>query len=491
MLKSITTFFIAFLLVLSASAQRVPVQSGDKWDLRRCVEYAVANNISVRQTDLQTRFSQLTFRQGKQAQWPSFSFSNSYSFRLGRAENPSTGVLEDNNIFNINFGLNSQVSIFNWFSKKNTIESNRLSMEADKAQVKKIQDDIALNVAVAYLQILLAREQVNLANVQLASTREQFTNTRKKVEAGVLPELNAAELEAQLARDSSNLISAETSVLQFLLQMKAVLNLDAGATFDIETPPVDRIPIDNLADLLPESVFALALVNLPQQKVIELRLQSAKKSVDAAKGQLYPSIGGFASLGTNYVRFKDRPIYNQVVTGYSSSLLRTNAGGGVYLPVEVPVMQQGTNVVSYFSPDKFSRQLHANFGQGFGVGVSVPIFSGSTLRTSWERSKLFVQQWELTKEQDNQKLKQDIYKAYNDATAAIQKFNADKKSVETAKKSFEFAQKRYDLNLLSTFDLINSQNNLLKTRIQALYSQYDFVFKMKLLEFYKGQGIKL
>lgn len=484
MFKRNTTFFIALLFVANINAQ-------DKWDLRRCVEYAINNNISVKQSDLQTRFSELTFKQGKQSQLPNLNFSNNYSFRLGRAENPSTGVLEDKNIFNISFGLNSQVSIFNWFSKKNTLESDRLSMEADKAQVKKVQDDISLNVAVAYLQILLSREQVNLSRVQVQSTIDLLSNTRKKVDAGVLPELNAAELEAQLARDSSNLISAETSVLQFILQMKAVLNLDAGATFDIETPPVDKIPIDNLGELLPESVYALALVNLPQQKVIDLRIQAAKKSVEAAKGQMYPSIGGFASLGTNYVKFKNRAIYEQIVTGYSTSLLRTNAGGGVYLPVETPKIVQGSNVVGHFTVDKFSKQLNANFGQGFGVGLSVPIFNGGSLRSNWERSKLFVKQWELTKEQDNQTLKQDIYKAYNDATAAIQKFNADNKSVETAAKSYSFAQKRYDLNLLSTFDLINSQNNLLRARIQALYSQYDFVFKMKLLEFYKGQGIKL
>lgn len=480
-----TLFLFAFTVL------RTQVYSQDKWDLRRCVEYAVNNNISVRQSDLQARFSELTYRQGRQAQWPTLNFSNNYSFRLGRAENPSTGILEDNNIFNINFGLNSQVSIFNWFSKRNTIEANRLGMEADKAQVKKLQDDIALNVAVAYLQILLAREQVNLAKIQIQTTREQLTNTRKKVEAGVLPELNAAELDAQLARDSANLITAETSVEQFLLQMKAVLNLDAGAVFDIETPPVDKIPIDNLADLQPESVYQLALVNLPQQKVIDLRLQSARKSVQAAKGQMYPSIGGFISLGTNYVKFKDKPIYNQVVTGYSSSLLRANAGGGVYLPVEVPITQKGTTIVDYFSPDKFGRQLNANFGQGFGIGLSVPIFNGGVLRSGWERSKLLVRQWELTREQDNQTLKQNIFKAYNDAAAALQKYYADKKSVETAAVSFEFAKKRYDLNLLSSFDLLSSQNNLLRAKIQALYSQYDYVFKMKLLEFYKGQGIKL
>ena len=135
--------------------------------------------------------------------------------------------------------------------------------------------------------------------------------------------------------------------------------------------------------------------------------------------------------------------------------------------------------------------MNNNFSQNIGIGLSVPIFNGASARSNWERSKLFVKQLELNKEQDIQTHKQNIYNAYNDAVAAIQKFNADKKSVETAGKSFDFAKKRYDQNLLSTFELISSQNNMLRARIQALYSQYDFVFKMKLLEFYKGQGLRL
>jgi outer membrane protein len=477
-------YFLTVLLISNT------VVAQDKWDLRRCVEYAITNNISVKQTDLQTRFSELTFKQGKQGQIPSLGFSNNNSFRLGRAENPSTGIITDNNIFNASFSLNSQVNIFNWFSQKNSVEASRLTLEADKAQVKKIQDDIALSVAVAYLQILLSREQVNLSVAQLKSTTDQLNNTRKKVDAGVLPELNAAELEAQVARDSSNLITATTSVEQFLLQMKALLNLDAGVAFDIASPSIENIPLENLADLMPENVYSLALANMPQQKVTDLRLQSAKKFVDATKGRMYPSIGGFVSLGTNFVSYKDRPIYSQVVNGYSTSALRTNAGGGVYLPVETPIYKQGS-IAGYITPDKFGPQMSTNFAQAIGVGLSVPIFSGGTLRTNWERSKLSVTQWELTREQDNQTLKQNIYKAYNDATASMQKYYADKKSVETAAKSYDFAQKRYDQNLLSTFDLINSQTNLLRARIQALYSQFDYVFKMKLLEYYKGQGIKL
>lgn len=476
----------AFLLATFSSVAQ------DKWDLRRCVEYARANNISVRQTDLQSRFSELAYRQGKSSQWPSLNFTNSYAFRFGRAENPSTGILEDNNIFNINFGLNTQVGLFNWFSKRNTIEASRLTYEADAAQIKKVQDDISINVAVAYLQILLAREQVNIANVQIQTTTEQLLNTRKRVDAGVLPELNAAELEAQLSRDSSSLITAVTSVEQFLLQMKALLNLDASFPFDIPSPDVSAVPIDNLAELQPENVFALALANLPQQKVLDYRLQSARKSVEAARGQLYPSIGAFGSLTTNYVDFKAKPlIYDQILTGYENSALRVETAPNVYTPVQTPVYKDGTNVLFYRAPDTFGDQVNQNFGQVIGIGLSVPIFNGNIARANYERSKLIVKQWELSKEQDNQTLKQNIYRAYNDAVAAIQKYNTDKKSVETAKKSFDFAQKRYDQNLLSTFELINSQNNWMRARIQTLYSQYDYVFKMKLLEFYKGQGIRL
>ena len=475
MLKSIAASLIAFLIVLSAPAQ-------EKWNLLKCVQYAKANNISVKQADLQTRFSDVTYNQSKSAQYPSLNFQNSTGYRFGRSENPATGVLEDNNFLSSSFSLQSGVTLFNWFVKRNTIESNKLANEADKAQVLKVQDDIAINVAVAYLQILLAREQANLTRVQIGTTIEQLNNTRKRVDAGVLPELNAAELEAQLSRDSSNLITAEASVQTFILQMKALLNLDAGAAFDIESPTIDKIFIENLADLQPETVYALALQNLPQNKVIDLRLLSAKKDVDVAKGQMYPSITAFGGIGTSYVNVK-RPV----------------VGPGPDKPTDAYVTI-GPTTFNVFAPSfiqtgerltPFGDQLNTNLSESIGIGLNIPIFNGKSARANWERTKLQVRQWELTKELDNQTLKQNIYRAYNEATSSMQLYNADKKSVQTSGKSYEYAQKRYDLNLLSTFDLLNSQNNYLRAQIQALYSQYDYIFKMKLLEFYKGQGIRL
>ena len=457
-------------------------QQTDKWNIVRCVDHAIKNNISVRQTDLQSRFSALTYQQSKAAQLPTLNFNGNTGYRLGRSENPTTGVLEDNNFFNIGMQLQSGVTVFNWFSRRNTIAANRLSWEADKEQTEKAKNDIALNVAVAYLQILLAKEQANLARVQVRQSTDQLTSTRKRVDAGALPELNAAELEAQLARDSSSLVTAETSVQQFILQMKALLNLDAGQAFDIETPPVDRIPLETLADLQPEAVYALALNNMPQQKVNNLRIQSAQKSVAVAKAAMYPTISAFGGLGTSYVNIK---VPEYAAGPFKPTGALVNVGGTDYSVLAPSFVQVGER------PIPMGTQLRNNFAQNIGIGISVPILNGKSARTGWERSQLTVQQFELQKEQGDMQLKQDIYKAYTDATAALQKYQADQKSVQTSEKAFDYAKKRYDLNLLSAYDLLNSQNNMLRARIQALYSRYDYVFKMKLLEFYKGQGLKL
>lgn len=462
----------------------------DKWNIVRCVDYAIKNNISVRQADIQARFSELNLIQDKAGKYPSLNFGSSVGYRLGRSENPTTGVLEDNNFLNVGMQLQSQVTLFNWFSRKNTIEASRLTWEADKEQTLKVQNDIALNVAIAYLQILLAKEQANLASVQIAQTTAQLENTRKRVDAGALPELNAAELEAQLARDSSAYVTAKASVQQFILQMKALLNLDAALPFDVETPPVENIPVLGLAELQPDAVYATAIGTLPQQKVNTLRIQSAEKSVAVAKAGMYPVISAFGNLNTNAISFR-RAVYDQVLTGYSPSGARADAGGGVFYPVQIPQFMQGNTIVGYYRPGSITEQFGNNFGQSIGIGINVPIFNGRAARTAWERSKLAVQQMQLQKEQGDMQLKQDIYTAYNDATAALQKFNAETKAVQTAEKAYEFARKRYELNLLSTFDVINIQNNLQRARIQALYAQYDYVFKIKLLEFYKGQGLKL
>jgi outer membrane protein len=470
--------FLCILLIIGGST----VFGQEKWDLQKCVTYAISNNISVRQADLQSRFSKLDVRRNELSKYPGLTFQSNVGYQFGRSENPTTGVLEDNNFLSSGIQLQTNVSLFNWYSKKSTIESSRLTNQADVAQVKKVQDDVALNVAVGYLQALLAKEQVKLATIQVQQNIAQLEVTRKRVNAGALPELNAAELEAQVALDSSSLITAQSQVQQQLLLLKAILNLDAAAPFDIAAPPVEMIPIEPLAELQPDRVYQLALVNLPQQKVNDLRLQANQEAVRAARGSMFPTLSAYGGLGSNYVNL-ETPQKIDVVPSKPTGASVT-VDGNTY-----PVYAPGANVLYGITP--YGRQIRNNFGQNIGLALSIPVFNNGALRTNWERSKLNVQQSQLNIESSNQTLKQDIYKAYNDAVASLQKFTANQKAVTAAEKAFEFSQKRYNLSLVSTYELLNSQNNLLRARTQLLLAQFDYVFKMKLLEFYKGQGLKL
>ena len=471
--------FVVLLFPLSMLAQ---TPQAEQWDLVRCVDFAFKNNISVRQGDLQSRFSSLTFNQSKAERWPSLNVGGNATYNWGRSDDPNTGVRVGASLFTTQLTMQSQVNLFNWFSQKNTTEANRLNWEADKEQTNKLKNDVALNVAAAYLQILLAKEQVRIAELQVSQTESQLENTRKRVDAGVLPELNAAELEAQLARDSSSLITAESTVQQSILLMKALLNLDAATPFDVVTPSIDKIPIDPIAELQPENVYALAMANMPQQKVNSLRIQSAQKSIAAAKGRLYPTLSAFGALSTASNDIKT-PVTSGTIPTTTNFFVNVNGVDyNVFAPTPVIVGQKINPVGSQYTD---------NFGQALGVSLNVPIFNGRSARSAWDRTKLDMKMLELQKEQSDMQLKQDIYTAYNDAMTSLEQFNANKKTVETARKAYDYAQKRYDANLLSIYDLVNSRNSFRTALVQVSYAQYDYVFKMKVLEFYKGQGIKL
>jgi outer membrane protein len=456
----------------------------DSWNLKRAVEYALENNISVKQADIQARIAALNLKQSKLMQVPTANISGSAGVNSGRSIDPTTNLFTNTQLFSTGFSLSSGVTLFNFFSVKNNIEGNRLDNEAARANVDKIRNDIALNVATAYLQVLVSEEQENIAKLAVQLTLQNFDNTKKRVEAGVLPELNLAELEAQLAVDSSSLITASNTVKQNILQLKAILNVDAGKAFTVETPPLEKIPVLTLDELQPEFVYAEAVKNLPQQKVNELKIKAAEKYVLSARGQMYPTISLFAGLGTNYANNKI-PSVLQVPTGQLDTTgAKVDVNGTLY-----DVVSPGFRNVITTSTTPFGTQLSDNFRQNVGIQVNIPLFNNGVARTNWQKSKLNVTSLQLQKDQDLVNLKQDIYTAYNDASTAIQKYQAGIKGVQTAEKAYNYSQKRYDVGLLPTLDLLTNQNNLNRARVQLAQAQVDYIFRLKLLEFYKGKGI--
>ena len=452
-----------------------------RWNLQSIVDYAMANNINVKLQDVQARIAAVNLKQSRLSQYPNANFSTNSSINSGNNQDPTTFSRITQTFLVSGLQLQTSADIFNFYSKRNTIAANNFEVQAANASTDKIKNDIALAAANAYLQILLSKEQENIALVQIQQTQSQLGITRKQVNAGALPELNASQLEAQLAADSVNYITAKGNTNINILSLKALMNMDPAAPFEVDTPPIDKIPVEPIANLQPEYVFDIALKNLPQQRVNELRLKAAQKNVEASKGSMYPTLSTFGSLGTNYNN-KSRS-----VTGFVpkiSTIGSVNVGGTNYL-VTAP---SGTPI---FNNIGFTNQLSDNFRQAIGVSLNVPIFNGGALRSNYERSKLSINTIQLQKEQDNQKLKQDIYQAYTAAVIALEKYNAGKKTLAINELNVNYATKRFNVGMLGTFELITTQNNFLRSKLELAQSQFDYVFKIKVLEFYKGMGLKL
>jgi outer membrane protein len=475
---------LTFIITLASGSQ-----AQQKWNLKTIVDYAMANNINVKLNDVQAKLAAINYNQSKLSQYPNANFSTSTGLNSGNNQDPTTFTRITQTYLNAGFQLQTSADIFNFYSKRNTIAANEWELKAAGAATDKIKNDIALAAANAYLQILLSKAQEEITAVQIKQTQDQLTITRKQVNAGALPELNATQLEAQLAQDSVNYISAKGNTTQAILTLKANLNIDAAAPFEVETPPVDKIPVEPIASLQPDYVYDLAVKNLPQQKFNDFKMKAAEKNVAVAKAGFYPTLSAFGGLGSSYIASRVAAV-SPVFNGYKPSGLIADAGGGV----QYNVLQPDFSFVksgNYIKTGNFFGQIENNFQKSIGISLRIPIFNGGTAKSNYQRSKLSTETITLQKEQDNQKLKQDIYQAYNAALIAYEKFNASKKSVDISELNLTYATKRFNVGMLGTFDLITTQNNLLRAKLQYAQNQFDYVFKIKVLEFYKGMGLKL
>jgi len=480
---------LIFYILLFFSIQS-PVFAQEKWNLKSCIEQAMSKNLAVSQTEIQAKIAAINYQQSKLAIYPTLNFGTSSAFNTGNNQDPTTFTRVTENYLSAGMQLQSSADIFNFFRKKNTIAANHWELMATVANVNKTKYDIGLSTANAYLQVLLAKKQTEITAVQIQQTQTQLDITRKKVNAGTLPELNTTQLEAQLAMDSSNYISSNGNFTQAILALKLLMYIDPSAPFEIETPSIDSLPIETIADLQPAYVYEQALKNQPLQLGDEYRILAAKKYVAVAKASLYPSLAAFGSLSSNYLSFNKRPYYQKILNGYQSTGLVADAGTGVLYDVQSPIFSNG-NVLGYVRPGSLSKQFNDNLRKSIGISINVPLFNGGSAKSNLEKSKLNVGSALLQKEKDDQQLKQDIYQAYTAAITALEKFNASKKAIDASRKTFEFAQKRFEIGALSTFDLISAQNNLLRAQLENTINQFDYVFKMKVLEFYKGAGLKL
>ncbi len=448
----------------------------DTWDLQRCVDYAMANNITVRQADVQARIAALQTKLARFQSIPTLNFNTQAGYQFGRNIDPTTNQFTNQKIFFQTYNVQAGITLFNFFNIKNNILASAKSEEAYRLGVGKARNDIALNVAAAYLQTLLAVEQTNIAAVQINQTTAQLDNTRKLVNAGSMPELNAAQLEAQLATDSSNYISAQGTASQNRIQLIALLNLDEAASFNVSTPDVDKIPIPPLSELQPDYVYKLALTSQPLQQSDSMFIIANQYAVKSARGAMYPSLSMFGQLSSNY-----GSTYREYSSQFAADTIFTNGGDYFILP--------GGNTIT--KKPSYLRQIYNdNFNQAIGVQLNIPIFNGRQLRNNYERAQLNLENSKLQARADNLTLQQNIYTAYSNTVSDLAKYNASTKAVQTQQYAYDLATKRYEIGILSTIDYITIQTNLYTAKLNQVSAKYNYIFAVKVLEFYKGQKVQ-
>jgi len=482
MRRFITILITCTVLVIHAKAQP-GVNLDNVWSLERCVQFALEHNISIKQDSLTARLARYTLKQSEWSQLPSLSANGSYGKSFGRSINPTTNQFVDGDYNFLSATGNGNLLLFGWLAVRNTIARNKFNLEASLADLDQLKDDVSLNVANDFLAALLAQEQINVSNKQVDVSKAQLDQTRLFAEAGRLPELNVAQLESQLATDSSNLINSIANYTAAILDLKSLLNLDFDVPFSIKVPDMEVGEQMMVSSMQPEDIYQKATRHFGSIKASELRVTAAEKSIDASKANLYPQLSLGYQVGTNFASS-----YQQV-SGYDTV-------GGI-----TPLYSLNNNVRTYniyetqavptLVNTPFGSQLTNNFRQSLFLSLNIPILNGWQSQYAVRQAKINLAQQQLTEYSAELTLKQNVFKAHNNARNSIEKYYAAKRANDAAQRALEFAKKRYDLGLTSTVDLLVTENTSFAAASNLVGAKYDLIFKLKVIDYYLGKELKL
>jgi outer membrane protein len=464
-------FSLLFISFVSAS------NSQNIWPLKKCIETALENNLSIKNSKIALASTEVDKKQALAARYPDLSASSNVYWNFGRTIDPTSNTFTTNTFFRNGFTLNSGVALFNGFNISNTIKQTDVLGKAVTEDLKQSSNDIALNVATYYLNGLFAKENLTIAKANLELTKTSANTTQMLVKSGAKAENELLDVDAQLAQDEQAVLTAQNNHIIALLQLKQLMRIDE----DIDVIMPDNIDINSNPDIITaEEVYNAALGNQASIRASQLRVASADIGVKIAEGQRYPTIGFGGSLGTNYS--------NQGVKFVGNETIRTNQK--VYLnnqEVTFGIDQQ----IPKIEKANYFYQFDKNTSYGLGFNISVPILNNYRTTASIEKAKLSRDRDILNLETTKQNLKITVERAHTDAKAAKSKLVSSEKVLKAQEAAFNNASKKHSLGSITSFDLSNARTRLDNARNNYLIAKYDNIFKMKVLDFYLGKGISL
>ena len=437
-----------FLMLLSCNLYIAKAQ--ERWDLQRCINYAIEHNINIKQQQTSLQYYENQLKQSKNNRLPGVNGSLSNRFSLGRSLQ-SDNTYADYNSNVSSGGLNADVTLWNGSSLTRSIRMADFDLRAGLQDFQKAKDDIIMSVAASYLQILFDEELLQVAKDQMEVTKLQINRTKKLIESGVTARGSLLEIEAQLAREELNIVNQENMLNLDYLNLYQLLELSGTNHFKVVKPALPVISA-NRSLLSSVIVFENAINIRPEVKSAELKLESFKTQVDIARSNLYPSL----SLGFNYNNF-------------FNNKYRDMAGG------KVP----------------FSEQLGNNDTYGIGVSLNIPVFNKFQARTNIKNAELQVNSRELELQNTKNILRKEIEQAHSNAVAALNKYIAGTKVVESEEEAFRYMEEKFNAGLVNTVEYNQSKNNLTKASSELVQAKYDYIFRTKILDFYNGIPIEL
>lgn len=469
-MKSIKTLYFLFCFF---ALNLLQAQDADEMDLRGCIEFALSNNLQVRQAELNIRQTELTQKQAKWSIAPTANASLRHGANFGRSIDFTSYQYVNQATHSSQFSINIGQPIYMGMQVQNRIRQSEIDLQAGQKDAEQVKENIALSVAQAYLSILLTEEQVTVLKEQVKVTQAQYEQTLKLIKAGTLPENNKFDLEAQIARNEQAIVNAENGLEMAYINLKILMNMDPAKPMKVKKMEVQMPTEQQNYDL--EQVYAEASAVMPNIIAARMREQSAEMGVRVAKGALQPSVSAFGSVFTNFSSAaKETTIQNSTQT-INLDIFGIQVPVG--FPTQIPV-QNGTT--PYF------KQIWNNIYGNVGVNVNVPIFNGFQTRIAVERAELSVKIAELNSITAKNQLKSDVQRAINDVRAAEKSYNVAEKSLKATRASVDNTRKRFELGVVNGFELVSVQNMLISAESSLLQAKYDYIFKLKVLDFYRG-----
>ncbi|HDO27254.1 MAG TPA: TolC family protein [Bacteroidetes bacterium] len=445
---------VILLIMLGMIAFSATVVAQELWSLEKCINYAFENNLTVKQSKLDVLSADENLTQSKLNLIPSLNSTFGQNFAWGRAPDPQTNIYINQQSRQSFISLNSEITLFNGLQQINNIRQKQFDYLAKKYDSDKIRDDISLNIAAAYLSILFNLELANNAQRQVDISKEQIARTEKQVEAGTVARGNLYDIQAQGANDEANLVDAKNKLIMAYIDLKQLLDIPANAKFDIVKP---KLEITGTPTLLPPGmIYNKSVTIMPQIKSAENKVYSAQRSLAMAKGMRSPRLFATGSYGTSYS--------NRIV--------------------EDP-----------FTPDSptkpFDKQLSDNRNGALYFGLSIPIFNGYQVSTNVLNAKILNESVNISLKQQKLQLRKNIESAYADAIAAYQTFKARNKSVESYRESFKYTEEKFNVGMVTSTDYNVAKIQLSNAESDLAGSKYDYIFKVKILDFYLGKSLTL